>query len=215
MDRKNTLRQKEYVLVYFVMMAAAQLVCYYVPRIFLANRALVDIGSALDAKIPFLPGWVIVYILAYLSWAIGGVVILWNRRDYAPRFAFAYITAMLICGFCFAAFPATIQRPELAGEGFIMGLMRFIYSADTPTCLCPSLHVLISYMCWRGTLGCERIPKWYKWTFFVLFVLVSFSVVFVKQHAAADIPAGILAAEIAVRFADFIKPDALFKKHFI
>ena len=212
MDLKKTFREKYYVLICFAVMAAAQLICYYIPKAVLGNMTLTVMDTAIDRSIPLIPCWVIVYVLAYLSWVVSGIIILWDSREHARRIASAYVLAMIICGICFVAFPITMQRPELTGSGFCMDLLRAIYSADTPLCLCPSLHVLISYICWRGLSGCGRVPRWFKLFNFVFFVLVCFSVVFVKQHLFMDIPAGIAAGELAMQISRFVGPGRAAKQ---
>ena len=76
--------------------------------------------------------------------------------------------------------------------------MRWVYSVDAPKNLCPSMHVLATYFCWRGMWGQERIPGWIKWAGFVLVILVSLSILFIKQHAVVDIPVAVIVAEVAL-----------------
>ena len=92
-----------------------------------------------------------------------------------------------------------MQRPEVTEPGFFNDCMRWLYRVDSPTNLCPSFHVIISYLCWRGTMGCKKIPKWYMWFNLVFLILVCFSILFVKQHVLADIPVAIIVTEAALQ----------------
>ena len=75
--------------------------------------------------------------------------------------------------------------------------MAFIYAFDTPTGVCPSLHVaysmgIASVWCRSGLAG----RPWKAWMILSA-VLISISTAFVKQHSVVDIfaaiPLGLLA----------------------
>ena len=191
-----------YAWICFCAMLALQMTVFYATRIPLAHMTLRDMTIPLDHQIPFIPGWVTVYFAAYLSWLVSALWILSEGKIHGYRFACAYMLSLLISAVVFLAYPGTMERPQLVGEGLLMDWMRFLYRVDSPTNLCPSLHVLISYFCWRGTMGCRRIPRWYRWFNFVFLILVCLSILFVKQHALVDIPAAILIGELALQLAE-------------
>ena len=110
-----------------------------------------------------------------------------------------YSIIMIACLACFLGYPVTIQRPEITESGIFNDWMRFLYRVDSPTNLCPSLHVVISYLCWRGTMGCRKIPKWYTWFNLAFLILVCFSILFVKQHYVLDIVAAVVVTEGALQ----------------
>ena len=87
--------------------------------------------------------------------------------------------------------------------------MRFLYWIDSPTNLCPSLHVMISYFCWRGTFGCRKIPGWYKAFNFIFLLLVCCSILFVKQHALIDIPAAFVIGELALQLGRLLRLERI------
>ena len=80
-------------------------------------------------------------------------------------------------------------------------LTRVVYACDQPNNLCPSLHVVCSYYCWRAIWDTEGIPTWYRRFNFVFLLLVCCSILFVKQHVLVDIPAGVLVSEIPLQLA--------------
>ena len=212
MDLKKTLKGKCYIPLCFAVMAAALLFCYFVPKELIDYSKLINIETGLDRSIPFIPQWIIVYFLAFLFWAVNGIIIVIGDKNNAVRFTCAFLMSMIVSAVCFVVFPATLTRPEIAGDGFFAQWMRFMYNADSPVCLCPSMHVLISYMCWRGVFRSGNVSRGYRAFNFIFFVLVCFSVVFVKQHVLADIPAGIAVAEICLQTADHIKPERFFRR---
>ena len=107
-----------------------------------------------------------------------------------------------------AAYILYPSRQELRPEVFprqnvLSALMGFIYAFDTPTGICPSLHVAYS-------LGIASV--WLKvkeasplWKVFVVAVvaLICIATAFVKQHSVVDIlaalPLGALAEVIVFR----------------
>ena len=74
----------------------------------------------------------------------------------------AYFLTLVLTGIMFMLLPATIRRPEVPGKDFFSWLTRFIYACDQPNNLCPSLHVVCSYYCWRAIWDTEGIPLWYR-----------------------------------------------------
>ena len=190
-----------YVWLCLAAMFALQMLVFSGTRIFLPYLTAHDMTISLDDAVPFVPQWVTIYFLSYVSWLVSAVWILSESKPHGYRFACSYMLALLISGAVFLIYPGTMARPELSGSGFFTDWMRFLYWIDSPTNLCPSLHVLISYFCWRGTLGCRKIPKWYQWFNLVFLILVCCSILFVKQHAIVDIPAALLVGELSIQLA--------------
>ncbi len=182
-------------------MVAAQLLCYYATRLALPHLTARVMTGALDARIPFSPPWVVVYFLAFAFWLGTGLWFLPEDKSRAYRFTAAYFLAMALSAVVFLARPGTMERPEIVGSGFFEDWMRLVYRVDTPTNLCPSLHVLITWLCWRGTWGSRRIPGWYKVFSFVFVLCVCCAVLLVKQHALIDVPCGLLVGELSLQLA--------------
>ena len=154
-----------------------------------------DLALPLDGRIPFRPVWIVIYILAYLQWAVGFIVISRESREHCYRVFAGEIIAKFICGLVFIALPTRIERPAVEGGGFIAWLMRLVYAGDLPGNLFPSIHCLESWFCFRGALGMKRVPRWYAPAMLAFALLVFASTVLVKQHVLVDIPAGVLVAE--------------------
>jgi hypothetical protein len=152
-------------------MAAMQLLCYYIPRLFLPQLTLHVLTCPLDERIPFRPPWVTVYFLSYPFWAATGLRLVCQEKPRAYRIAAAYSLGMLLSAAVFLLWPGTMDRPEIRGSGFFDAWMRLLYRIDPPTNLFPSLHVLITYFCWRGAMGCGRIPGWYRGVCLVFLIL--------------------------------------------
>ncbi len=100
---------------------------------------------------------------------------------------------------CYVLWPSRQDlRPEVfPRENVLTQTMAFIYSFDTSTGVCPSLHVAymlgILSVAWKDA----QMPRWGKAALLVMTVLVCLAVCFVKQHSAVDVlaalPLGLLA----------------------
>ena len=188
-----------YVWICFAYLLIIDLAVFYGTRPILPYLAAHEIATPLDAKIPFLPPWIIVYVLSFVSWLITIVWILAESKRHAYRLCGVYTIITILSGICFLAYPVTIQRPEITEPGLFNDWMRLLYRLDTPTNLCPSFHVVISYICWRCTMDCEKIPKWYQWFNLIFLILVCFCILFVKQHFLIDIGVALVITEGAIR----------------
>ena len=88
----------------------------------------------------------------------------------------------------------------MPNDGFLCQVMSFIYAFDTPTGVCPSLHVAYSMGIASVWMKKEDAPKVWKTFVVIMTIMISISVTFVKQHSAVDI----IAAIPVGMFAEFI-----------
>ena len=192
-------RFPRYVWITFIYLAAIDLLTFYATRPILPYLPAHSLSTPLDELIPLRPEWVTIYFLSFLSWLVTILWMLAESKQHAYRLCGVYTIIMIVCLICFLGYPVTIQRPEITESGFFNDWMRFLYQVDSPTNLCPSLHVVISYLCWRGVMGCKKIPKWYQWFNLFFLILVCFSILLVKQHFVADIAAAVVVTEGALQ----------------
>lgn len=160
--------------------------------------------TPLDDAIHVAPIWVTVYFLVFADWIGCVLAILFDRRSHARRFTAAYVIGMVISGVIFVVYPCTMPRPDIPGSDLFSVLMRLLYRIDTPTNLFPSLHVMITYFCWRGSMGCDRLPKWFSKLQFGILICVCLSILFVKQHVFVDIPSAIVVGELSLQLAKLL-----------
>lgn len=171
---------------------------YYLSKIIIEDRVKYDFSIPLDDMIPLVTPFILFYILAYAQWALGYIILARQSREVCAKVASANIIAKTLCFIIFITVPTALVRPEVTGNGLFDILTRFIYSADTPVNLFPSIHCLESYAIMRFTLGQKNLPRYYKIITVVFSLLVFASVVFTKQHIVVDIPGGILMLEIGI-----------------
>lgn len=155
-----------------------------------------DLTTSWDRKIPFCPTWGIVYLGCFLFWAINYILITRQKKEDWFRFAVGDYLSRIVCGVFFVLLPTTNVRPEIVGNGFVQSLIRFVYMVDAPTNLFPSIHCLVSWMCFVGIRGRKDIPRWYQVFSAVFAIAVFASTLFTKQHYIIDVVAGVLIAEL-------------------
>lgn len=189
---------------------ALQMIVFYATRLPLEHMTVHRMACSLDELIPLRPGWVAVYLLAFVSWGVSLLWIMAESREHCYRFTGAVMLSQLISGAIFLLWPCTIDRPALTGGGLMTDLLRLVYRADTPYNLFPSFHVIFSYFSWRGITGCRKIPTWYRRFNFVVLLLACVCILFVKQHVIADIPSAVAVSELSWQAARLLRPERLF-----
>ncbi len=155
------------------------------------------VHTALDDRIPFLPIFIVPYILWYLYIPLPMVYMCFRdpvvfRRQVATLFSGALLATVF-----FLVYPTCIGfRPDASGDGVFLWLCRIIYRNDDPVNVLPSLHcyeaTAIHLATFRGDFG--RRHPWLRGGSAALLGLICFSTLFVKQHSVLDAAVGCLFA---------------------
>ncbi len=159
----------------------------------------------LDDLIPFIEWFIIPYVFWYALIIISlGYFLLYNIDSFKRLQKYIIIT-QIIAMLCYILYPTRQDlRPDVfVNDNFFTRCVGFLYSFDTNTGVCPSLHVAYS-------LGIASV--WTKeprihWCLkvFIVFavIIICLSTMFIKQHSAVDvfaaIPVGLLAEGIVYR----------------
>ena len=192
-----------------VLLVIINLIVYEGTQFLMLHAKHWDLALPLDARIPFRPAWIVIYILAYLQWVVGYVLIARESRAHCNRVLAGEIIAKFICMLFFIALPTRIERPVVEGSGVFAALTRLIFASDLPGNLFPSIHGLESWICFRGAIGMKRVPRWYAPAMLAFTLMVFASTVLVKQHVLVDIPAGVLVAEVGLLLSDKLRAGRL------
>ena len=150
-----------------------------------------------DDKIPFVPAFVVAYVLWY-PYLFGTGLYAMARDAAAFRRYMAYtIGTLSTCLFICTIFPnGQNLRPDLTGRYDIFSrLIALLYAADTNTNSLPSMHVVGSVGAMLGVFDLTR-KKWLRAASVVLCVLICASTVFIKQHSILDTLAGFAVAAV-------------------
>ena len=176
---------------------------YFLTENFIPVENCHVIHSALDDRIPFNEFFFIPYCFWYLLIVISlGYFALYNVENFRNLQTFIIIT-QVVAMTVYILYPSVqnLRPTEFARDNFFTWLAGIIYTLDTPTGVCPSLHVAYSLgigSCWLKEKSASKL-----WKGFVVFsvILISLSTAVVKQHSVVDIAAALpvgLLAEILV-----------------
>jgi membrane-associated phospholipid phosphatase len=155
---------------------------------------------ALDRRLPLLPAWAIVYGTAYLFLIVLPVLVV-RQGAHIRRMYLAYLSVWVTAYVVFLLLPTVAPRPaDVAGEGFAVWGLRFLYSADPPHNCFPSLHVAHSCV---SALSCHRVHRGLGAGAAACALLVGVSTLLAKQHYVLDVAAGVLLAALA--YAVFLR----------
>ncbi len=168
---------------------------YWFTQWLMADAYHYDLTLPVDRKLPVAPWWVSIYILSYGFWALNYILIGRQSRKACYRLAFADYISKIVCGVIFALLPTTNVRPVL-GDGFWDMMLGLIYKMDSPTNLFPSIHCLVSWLCYIGLRG-TKVPTWYKLFSLAFAIAICASTQFTKQHYIVDVAGGLVLAEAA------------------
>lgn len=170
----------------------------------------------LDDVIPFCEWFLLPYVFWYVLIVLSlGYFLLYNVDSFKRLQTYIIITQ--VCAMALYILLPSRQdlRPEVfPRDNFLTDCVRLLYSVDTNTGVCPSLHVAYSIGIASVWLKERGAWLWWKVCVVVLVVLICLSTMFIKQHSAADFFAALpvcLLAEWIVYGKDYWKPK-LFKK---
>ena len=171
------------------------------------------IAGDFENSLPLVPAFIYVYVLAFAQWILGYIIIARDSPERCYRVMSGELIAKTITLACFLIYPTAILRSEFEITGPTTWLLALLYKLDTPaTNLFPSLHILMSWFCFRGAIGLKRMPRWYTWLQLGFTLLVVPSVLLLKQHALVDIPAGIVVAETGLFLSKRFRTGRVFAR---
>lgn len=178
-------------------------VFYFLTENLIPAEKCTPVHCFIDDIIPFCEVFVIPYVGWYLLIVVSLVYFLLYNVDNFRRLQIFIIVTQAVAVIIYIAFPSIQElRPAVfPRDNFLTDCVKLLYSVDTNTGVCPSLHCAYSIGIASVWLKEKRASAGVK-TFVVIFViLVCLSTMFIKQHSAVDffaaIPVCILAEIIA------------------
>lgn len=158
-----------------------------------------SVHCALDSEIPFVPVFIIPYLLWYAYIAVTMGYFAFRDKQGFYRLCLFMFTGITLClTFC-TVFPNghDFRPTEFASNNIFVSLVKWVYRCD-PSCVTifPSMHVLNGIATHIAIAKSERLSRhrWLVWGSFLFFVSVCLSTVFVKQHSVLDVAAALLLA---------------------
>ncbi|MGM9550866.1 MAG: phosphatase PAP2 family protein [Clostridia bacterium] len=162
------------------------------------------IHSFFDDYIPFCEYFIIPYLLWFIF--VPGTLLGFMHKD---RDSFWHMAKMMffgnmICLLIYAVFPNGVRTKHFVeADNIFSYIVNIIYYTDTPTNVCPSIHVLDTFcahiaIC-RSSLLKDK--QWIKNCSLVFFILVCISTVSLKQHSIIDVLASFILMFFLEKFA--------------
>ena len=184
---------------------------YFITENLIPAERCHPIHCLLDDLIPFNEFFAIFYVGWYFL-VFGSLLyyFLLDTERFSQLSKFIIVTQVIAMA-AYILYPSRQDlRPEvMPRENILTQLMAFIYSFDTSTGVCPSLHVGYSMgvlsVFWKD----DKVSRWWKWAVLVIVVMICLAVCFVKQHSAVDVFAALpvcLVAELLVFWKSYWKP---------
>ena len=179
--------------------------CYFLTEKLIPAEACHVVHCALDDLIPFSE----YFVIFYASW-FGLIVFsllvffLYDIQSFRDLSVFIMITqAVAMAVYILWPNMQDLRPASFERRNLCTAALSFLYAFDTPTGVCPSLHV--AYSLGIGSVWLKKrdaSPVW-KAVLVVWLTLICLSVMFVKQHSAVDVfaalPLGALAEYLVYR----------------
>lgn len=160
----------------------------------------------LDAYIPFNEYFVIPYIIWYFFMGAGFLYFVYQNDKEFHRCMYYLFAGMYIALFIYTFFPnGQNLRVIPTNDNICSKLVSLLYTIDTSTNVCPSLHTynsIMMYVSLKKNQFFKHRPILDICTF-ILVVSICASTVFIKQHAIVDVFGGIFMSFVVYIFGKY------------
>lgn len=186
-------------IVYFVL--------YFLTENLISPQTCYVVHSKLDDLIPFCEIFVIPYVGWYLLIIATLVYFALYDTDGFKRFQVFIIVCQMTAMVIYILFPNMQDlRPQtFERDNILTRLVGLLYTFDTNTNVCPSMHVAYSIGIASAWIKQRDVSKLWRFAVVVFAVLICLSTAFIKQHSVLDafaaIPLCILAEIVAYKIA--------------
>ena len=184
---------------------------YFITENLIPPERCHPVHCALDDLIPFNEFFVIFYVGWYfLVFGALAYTLFYDVPAFRKLQTFIMIT-QAVAMLCYILWPSRQDlRPEVfPRQNILTDIIKFIYSFDTNTGVCPSLHAAYSLGILSVGLKDKSLSTGWKATLTFLVIMICLAVCFVKQHSAVDVFTALpvsLLAEILVYGRDYWLP---------
>ena len=162
------------------------------------------IHCRLDDMIPFCELFAIPYFLWFLYVVISLVFLFLQSKHMSDfyRCSAVLMLGMTTCLIIYTIFPnAQPLRPDvMPRNNFLTRIVAGLYEGDTPTNVCPSIHVynsIVIHVALAQSVALQNKKGW-KTASLVLCILICLSTMFLKQHSIIDVVRGLAVAFVWV-----------------
>lgn len=152
-----------------------------------------DVELPFESGLPFAPLSVLGYPITYFCML--GIYFIVTDKNLFTKFLKAFFALTTLHYILFILLPVQMTlRPDITQEsGMIYKVVGFFYRLDLPFNCFPSLHIAYTLL---GMLLLWNYRRNWAYLYLLALIVVSVSVVLVKQHYVLDVIGGYLTASI-------------------
>ncbi len=181
---------------------------YFLTENLIPAESCTPVHIWLDDIIPFCEWFLLPYVFWYglIVFSLGYFA-LYNIESFRNLSKYIIITQMAAM-VIYILFPSRQDlRPEVfPRDNFLTQCIGLLYSADTNTGVCPSLHVAYSMGIASVWLKEKHVKAFWKMLVVVAVALICLSTMFIKQHSALDFFAALPVCALAEGIVFHYKP---------
>ena len=178
-------------------------ILYFLTENLIPAEKCYPVSGRLDALIPFHEGFLIPYVFWYALIVISLLYfLLYNVEGFKGLQTYIIVTQVTAMAI-YILFPnrQDLRPLEFPRDNFLTDCVKLLYSVDTNTGVCPSLHVAYSLGIASTWLKEKAAPVAWKIFVVIAVILICLSTMFIKQHSVVDafvaLPVCMLAEYIA------------------
>ena len=174
-------------------------VLYFLTESLIPPENCTPVHIPLDDWIPFNEWFVIPYVFWYglIVYSLG-YFLMYHVDSFRRLQTYIIITQLIAMGI-YILFPSRQDlRPEVfPRDNLLTDLIKLLYTVDTNTGVCPSLHVAYSLGIASVWLRQKDVGTVRKGFIVLCVILICLSTMFIKQHSAADFFAALPVCMVA------------------
>lgn len=189
-------------------------IVYCGSRMLMKNHFHYDLTTTMDSFIPVIPWTLAIYVFSFIYWPCQYILCCQMKKEHAYHFLSADFFAKTVCLIFFLFFPTTNIRPQISEHGIWNLSLNLLYRLDAPDNLFPSIHCLVSWLCYVGIRRQQQLPQAYRLFVLCMALAICISTLTTKQHVIPDVTAGILLAEFSYWFVHYSHLDHLYASFF-
>jgi membrane-associated phospholipid phosphatase len=144
----------------------------------------------LDDKIPFCEWFIFPYLGWFLYMAIPGIWFYLHEKPVFEKYVLTLECGWFVCMFINTVYPnGQLLRPETYPDNIAVWLVKLIQTADTPTNVFPSMHIVGALGVAVALLKSGKLRRRLGLQIFsiLLCIAICLATMFLKQHSALDV----------------------------
>ena len=191
--RLSNITSKEYRHLLLLLGWVGYLIMYVVTERFIPVSKCHVVHSTVDDIVPFNEYFAIFYVSWYVFMVLSILYFGFYDIKSFVRAEKMIVGMQIVSVITYIVWPSVQNlRPDhFERTNFCTWMLGFIYSIDTPTGVCPSLHVGYTLAVLAAWLTADNVKNWKKTLLTIWSLMICVSVLFVKQHSFVDVIAAL------------------------